>query len=141
MTLNEIQQLIDDNQHISDDVSVEAKRIPIIHGKLLKIRSTENLTLKSLQLELQRVYQERWLFYSGKANPQQYKEENFDLKVLRGDISIFLEADTILQEVRSKIAVQETKVELLLEAIKAINSRQFLLKNIIDYNKLINGVV
>lgn len=140
MQIEEIQRYIESNHTITDDIPKEAKRIPVIHGKLLGIRTTEQLTLKSLQLQLTKVYKERWLFYSGKAEPSVYKDEPFNLRVMKGDIGTFLEADDKLIELRSKIAVQEAKVELLNEAIKGVNARQFLLKNIIDYNKLISGV-
>jgi len=141
MKLDEIQTLLDDNEKITDDVSKESKKIPILHGKLLGVRASENLLLRSLNLELQRTYATRWLFYSGKAHPEEYKKENFDLKVLRGDISTFLEADQQLQTIRSKIAVQEAKMELLNEAIKGVMQRTFLLKTMLDYQKLISGVM
>lgn len=140
MQIQDIQKFIDDNSNISDDIPKEAKRIPIIHGKLLSFKTTESLSLKSLQLELTKVAKERWLFYTGKATPEVYKNEEFDLKVMRSDVDRFLEADDKLSEIRSKIAVQEAKVDLITEAIRGINSRQFLLKNIIDYNKLISGI-
>lgn len=140
MKLDDIQSYIDENRQVTDDISYEAKKIPIIHGKLLAMRSTEFLTLKSLQLDLKKVTFQRWLFYSGKAETKQYKEENFDLKVLRGDINIFLEADDNIQTIQSKIAVQEAKLEVLNEAVKAINTRQFLLKNMLEYQRMIAGI-
>lgn len=140
MKIEDIQLLIDSNEKITDDIAWESKRVPILHGKLIGIRSTESIILRSLNLELQRLYQDRWMFYSGKAEPQQYKEENFDLKVLRTDLSMFLEADKQLQVVRSKIAVQEVKVELLNEAIKGVIQRTFLLKSMLDYQKFTSGV-
>lgn len=140
MKIEDILQYVKDNEVISDDIPKEAKRIPVIHGKLLSFKTTESLLLKSLQIDLTKTARERWLFYTGKAAPEAYKNEEFDLKVMRSDVDRFLESDEQICLIRSKIAVQEAKLDILNESIKGIHSRQFLLKNIIDYNKLTSGI-
>ena len=121
------------------EVGKESLRIPSLHAKYLTYRSNEKMLLKQLNFNYNILYKERWLFYSGNATPQQYKEEEFDLKVLRGDIDIFIDGDAKLLEQKAKIAVQESKVEAIEEYLKSLGQRGWVLKNVIEWQKLMGG--
>lgn len=121
------------------EVGKESLRIPSLHAKYLTYRSNEKMLLKQLNFNYQSLYKERWLFYSGKAEPEKYKEEKFDLKVLRGDIDTFIEGDEKLLEHKAKIAVQETKVEAIEEYLKALIQRHWMLGNAIKWQQLMGG--
>jgi hypothetical protein len=138
-----LQQILDevtlDSKIDMLEIGRESARIPSLHSKYLTYRANEKLILKKLNIEYSSAYKERWLFYSGKATPEQYKAENFDLKVMRGDIDIFITADKKLAELKSKIAVQEMKVETLEEYIKQLNQRHWMLSNAIKWQQIMSG--
>lgn len=121
------------------NVDKESVKIPSMHAKYLTYRTQEKLILKSLNIEYSSLYKERWVFYTGKATPDKYKEENFDLKVMRGDVDIFLSADNKLAELKSRISVQETKVEAIDEYLKALMQRHWMLSNAIKWQNMMNG--
>jgi hypothetical protein len=139
LKLDDILKFIADSSSIGVALDKELQRIPNIHGQLLNIRSSESLLLRKLEMELAVLRKERWKFYSGKAEPKQYKEEEFDLKVLRGDMDIFMDADAKVQDLLSKIAVQKEKVFALDEALKQINQRGYHLKTMVDFQRLMAG--
>ena len=117
----------------------ESTRIPALHSKYLTLRANEKLLLKQLNMQYAILHKERWTFYSGKSSPQAYKDENFDLKVLRGDIDIYIDSDVKLQELKSKISVQETKVETIDDFLKALIQRHWMISNSIKWSQMLNG--
>ena len=56
----------------------------------------------------------------------------FDLKVLKGDINIFLESDEDLSKMSLKISYFETCINYIENILKMINNRGFQVKNAID---------
>lgn len=140
MKLKEILNEIETDSKIDMlEIGKESARIPALHSKYLTYRANEKLILKKLNTEFQSAYKDRWMFYLGKATPEKYKEENFDHKVLRGDVDVFISADSKLTDLKSKIAVQETKVETLEEYIKQLNQRHWMLSNAIKWQQIMSG--
>lgn len=141
MKIDELQREIDLANQLSDNLVAENMRIPGLHGKFLAFKSQEYLVMKSLEMQLDSLERDRWLFYTGKATPEQYKAENFELRLLKTDVDIFMKSDVKIQEVKSRIEVQKQKVQMCDEMIRAINQRTFLFKNILDSRKFENGVM
>ncbi len=141
ITLQEILQLVEQNSDLPQDLEKASRSIPTLHGKFIGLKAIEDATLKALEFEYDVVYRDRWLFYSGKANPSQYKEENFDLRLLKSDIDIFLNSDKQLHEIKSKISVQKIKLSTIDEFIKSLNARQWNVKNVIDWLRYNQGMV
>ena len=44
------------------------------------------------------MYRMKWEYYTGKANPEIYRDKPFDLKVLKADVGIYLDSDGELQQ-------------------------------------------
>lgn len=141
MKLQEILQLVETDSEISDHLGDESKKIPVLHGRYLTLRSNEAIILKQLEIQRSKLLKKRYLFYTGKAEPAEYKAENFDLKVLRSDVDIFLDSDDQLSELDAKIEMQKQKVNLLDDFIKALNQRVWAIKNALEWKKFENGVM
>jgi hypothetical protein len=75
-----------------------------------------------------------------KEELQKLNWEPFQYKILKQDISIYLEGDEELAESLLKYELQQDKVNILDQIIKSINSRNFTIKNHIDWKKFENGV-
>lgn len=142
MKIDDIQAAIQADSNVEmHNLGLESSRIPTLHSKYLTYRTNEKLILRALAINYSKLYRDRWIFYTGKGTPEQYKKEEFGLKVLRTDVDIFLKADEQLLKLQSNIDVQEAKVELLEDFLKALLQRHWMIKNAIDSQKIMNGIL
>ena len=140
MKLEELQTEIQKDCVISEDLILESRRVPALHGKYLGLKSQEYLLQKNLEMQLDTIEMQRWLFYTGKATPEEYKAEKFELKLLKTDVDIFMKADKKIQDIKGRVEVQKQKCSMCDEMIRALNQRTFLIKNIIEEKRFVNGL-
>ena len=57
------------------------------------------------------------------------------LRILKQDLPIYIESDSDLQLIQSKIDIQKQKVSFLESAIKTVSNRGFVIKNAIDWER------
>ena len=94
MRLDELQAQAEEVLIFDDaELDLESLKTPQLHSQYLKTYSTYALMMKKAEGDYSKLHIKKWLFYTGKADPQEYKEKNFDLKVLRQDVDKFLDAD------------------------------------------------
>lgn len=145
MNLENLKELITkDSQIDSTELGIESLKIPQIHGKYLNILTDLKLLLAKQQNDFAIHKLRRWKIYTGKASQEEleaWNEEPFDLDILKTDVDKFMDADPKLIELKSKIAVNEVKVKMVEEFIKALNNRNFTIKSAIDWQKMMNGIV
>ena len=146
MTLSEIQEKAKRDLKINDmELDVEALRIPSLHSKYLQLLTEHTLLLKKTQGDFALLKRNKWIFYTGKATDQEYKEKDAEgltqLKLAtKGDIALFMDADEEIRELKGKIDYYETVVEYLQEVVKSISNRSFQIKNAIEWRKFEAGV-
>ena len=75
------------------DLMRESLRTPYLYSKWLKYWTMCGLAYSKIQKEYDLLYRERWEYYNGKATDDVYKEEPFDIKVIRSDVPIYIKAD------------------------------------------------
>ena len=140
MNLDEIQSQAEKDLKIDDtELDVESLNTPILHAKYLKHYSTYSLMLTKAQSEYSQLYKQKWIFYTGKADPEEYKKVNFELKVLRQDVSTFIEADEEIIKQIQKVSYLKTVCSYLENTLKQINNRGFQIKNAIDWKRFTEG--
>ena len=142
MNINDMKEMIkEDSLFIKDEVNIvdASLSVPELSGKYHQLIAEETMLLRSIQKEYNSLYRDRWLFYSGKANPEVYDEEEFHLKILKQDLDKFLNADELLNKEKDKIVLQETKINLLTEFVKSIMSVSFNIGNAIKWKKFLSG--
>lgn len=140
MNIEEIEEIATKDMKIDkSELAIAALRVPMIHHKYLKIQNSEVFLLKKFMFDYDTLYKNRVQFYMGKADPKVYKEEPFDLKVLRSDVDMYIRADQKIQTLRGKIILQEQKVEYLRQIIIELGKRNWAIKNAIDFIKYQNG--
>ena len=84
--------------------------------------------------------QERYLYYSGKAEPEVYEKEPFPYKVREKDaIQRYLDSDQRLSDAELKVEYYNTMIDYLESIIKTIQNRTFQIKNAIEWQKFIRG--
>ena len=83
MTLSEIQEMVRKDLKINDlELDIESLRIPSLHSKYLQLLTEHSLLLKKTQGELNVMKRDKWIFYTGKATDEIYKEKgSFDVKL------------------------------------------------------------
>jgi len=105
MTLDELQAQAEKDLKIDDtELDLESLKTPQLHSQYLKTYSTYALMLKKAEGDYSKLHIKKWLFYTGKAEPEEYKEKNFDLKVLRQDVDKFIDSDDEIIKQRQTIA-------------------------------------
>ena len=143
MTLNELIEQAKQNLKFDDtELDQESLRIPQLHNKYLNFYHEEKLRYQGYKTNYSKLFKLKWEYYTGKLSEDQLKElgwEPFDLKILRQDVDIYLESDKELIELKSKMSIQEEKVEYLNSIVKGITNRQFHIRDAIAWRKFLNG--
>lgn len=140
MELEKIEKMVNEDVRIDKtDLATEALRVPFLHNKYLKIQNSEVLLLKQFLFKLDTLTRNRIDFYTGKAEPEVYKEEPWDITVLKNEVDTYLRADAKLQALKAKIVIQEQKIEYLKSVIIQLSNRNWAIKNAIDFIKYQNG--
>ena len=142
MTLEELQAEADKDLVIDDtELDTESLKTPILHNKYLQYYNKFNLLLKKSQWEERTLQREKWEYYTGKSDPSVYKEKPFDLKVLKNDVHIYINADEDIQKIQAKIIYQEAIVNYLEQILRMINNRSFTIKNAIEWRRFTSGAL
>ena len=142
MTLEEIQSQADKDLVIDDtELDTESLKTPILHNKYLQLFNKFNLLLKKSQWEERTVQREKWEYYTGKSDPAVYKDKPFDLKVLKNDVHIYINADEDIQKIQAKVVYQEAIVNYLEQVLRILNNRSFTIKNAIEWRRFTSGAL
>ena len=143
MTLSEIQSQVRKDLKINDlELDIESLRIPSLHSKYLQLLTEHSLLLKKTQGDYAVLKRNKWIYYTGKASEEVYKEKgDFPLKLKTKDEErTFIEADEEVRELKGKVEYYESVVEYLQEVVKSISNRSFQIKNAIEWRKFEAGV-
>ena len=76
MTLTEIQDKVKKDLKINDmELDIESLRIPSLHSRYLQLLTEHSLLLKKTQGDLAVLKRNKWIYYTGKASEDVYKEK------------------------------------------------------------------
>ena len=100
-----------------------------LYTKYLDHKSRFELLLHKAKGDYKKLYREKWEYYGGKADAKVYITKPFDLKVLKSDLSIYIESDEEIIQSEHKEAYLETVVKYIDGVLKSINSRGWAIKN------------
>ena len=140
MDLSELQDQVDRDLKIDDtELDMESIRTPQLHNKYLKLYTKYSLQLKKAQDDYKILYRSKWEYYTGKADPDVYREKPFDLKILKADVAIYLDSDKEIQELGQKEAYIQAVVTYLEKILREINNRNWTIRNTIEWKKFIHG--
>ena len=143
MNLSEILDQVKRDLKINDlELDIESLRIPALHTKYLQLLTENSLKLKKSSGELSVLKRNKWIYYTGKASEEVYKEKgDFPLKLKTKDEErTFIEADEDIQKKKTEVEYYETVVDYLQEIVKQIGQRNFQIKNAIEWRKFEAGM-
>tara|TARA_B110000285_G_C14998275_1_gene550006 strand:- start:632 stop:1060 length:429 start_codon:yes stop_codon:yes gene_type:complete len=140
MKIEEIIKHIEIDKKIDyTQLDTESLKIPEQAVKYQQLAHDEAIRLRFLEKEYNVVRYNRWMYYTGKADPEVYNKDPFDHKVLKSDLTLFLDSDLILNEVQDRIVIQTEKLKLVVEAGKVMQNKSFNIKNALEHQKFMGG--
>jgi len=140
MNINEIETMWDEDCKIDpDNLHLESIKIPSLHSKYYQIYNNVSLLKKLEENKYLELQKNKWLYYSGKADPEVYKETPFDHRVMKADLDKYMSADNELIKSKTKIDYYQLMIKFLESIIKSIETRTFVIKNSIEFMKFTGG--
>lgn len=130
----------------SKDLTESTLQIPKLHSKYMQIYSQEKARLVMFEMEQRTLLKKKWLYYNGKMDQDEIEKEGWDydpfngLKVLKGEMNYYYDADTDIQRAEMKIQLQKQKIETLKEILDNLKWRHQSIKNIIEWKKFEAGI-
>jgi len=130
-----------------DPMSIdEASRCtPELHAKYLNLYSKAKLKLKDAEFKQKDLMKYKWLWFNGKLSQEEIEELGWDpdpfngLKILKGDMEHFVEADTELVASEARIEYLKNSVDTLKEIVENLKWRHQTIGNIIRYKQFEAG--
>lgn len=143
MKIEEILDYWKDDSNIDNtELGGAALNIPKLHHKYYQILINERMILKKYETEFKKLKLDKYEFFTQGPN-EETKSKGWKLPpkgmILKSDIPVYIDADQDIIDMNLKIALQSEKVGLLEDIIKSINTRNFVLKVALDWQKFING--
>lgn len=139
MKLSEIQDMWSADASIDrTELGEESLRIPVLHSKYFNIFSNERMTLRQLEIEQKELYRQKFEYYNGTLSEDELRVngwEPFALRVLRSDISVYLQSDIDLNKLNLRIEMQKEKVDFLESIIKNLPARGYQISAAINWEK------
>lgn len=124
----------------------EASRVtPELHSKYLALLTRTKLKLKQKQFEQKSLMKDKWLWYNGKLSHEDivalgWNPDPFDgLKIMKGDMEHYVEADPELQESEARIEYLKSMIDTLKEIVENIKWRHQTIGNIIRWKQFEAG--
>ena len=140
MDLETLQKQVDVDLKIDDtELDLESIRTPQLHNKYLKQFTKYSLQYKKAKDDYDGLYKFKWEYYTGKSTMEVYQAEPFDLKVLKSDVGIYLNADEELQKLGQRTEYLNVVVVYLERVLREINNRNWNIRNTIEWKKFLHG--
>jgi hypothetical protein len=143
MNFDKIKQMVLQDSEIDEtQLDAESLRLPQLHNKYLNIYLDTKLILERKQNELNKMRRLKWEYYTGKMDDEILKHlgwEPFDLKILRQDISIYMDGDDDLITLQEQVRYYKEICAYLDAIVKEITYRHNKIRNAIDWKKFLGG--
>ena len=123
----------------------ESRKTPSLHAKYLELHSITKLKLKRAELDQKTLLKDKWLYYNGKMAPEEIESKGWEfdpfngLKVLKGDMDHYYDADTDIQQSEERITYFKTVLDTLEEIVNNLKWRHSTIKNMIDFRRWESG--
>ena len=142
MTLDELKQIVYKELPVNKDhLDTEALRGQELYAKFLDYKTNFAFLVAKAKGEYTILYREKWEYYGGKADAKVYATKPFDLKVLKTDLSIYIESDPEIIEKKNKIVYLEECVDFIEKTLKSISARGWDIKNCLEAQKFEAGLM
>ena len=130
-----------DSMHLDET----SRKTPLLHAKYLVLLSTAKLQLKREEFSQKTLLKNKWLYYNGKMDESQIQEFGWDpdpfdgLKILKGEMEYYYDADPEIQKSEEKIQYYKTVIETLIDIVDNLKWRHQTISNIIKWKQFESG--
>lgn len=124
------------------DLSAAQQATLELHSKYHRYHNTIKMKLRELESIKDKALLLKTDYYLGLLPREVLKEhgwEPFQRKIIKSELSLFLNADTDIIETNLKIAEYAQAVEFLESIIRSIHNRNQAIRNIVDNNRYNGG--
>jgi hydrogenase maturation factor HypF (carbamoyltransferase family) len=139
MNLSELYDMVKSDLEINEtELDKESLNTPVLHNKYLVFHGNEKLKLQKLSSDFKILKRDKWLYYTGKMSEEELERRNwepFDLAILKTEIDRFIDSDSDIVKLQSKIKYQEQIVNYLENVIKIVSNRQWNIRAALDWIK------
>ena len=141
MDLQKINEMWERDSVIDDTLIDSASiKIPQLHQKYMTLLSEFTLLQKKKTQELKRAQHMKFLYYSGKAPPEEYEDAPFNYKVLKGEAWNWVNVDETIQNIELKIEYYNVVLRTLEEILKQVHQMSYNIKNVIEWRRFTGGM-
>ena len=142
MTLDELKIIVAKELPVDKDhLDTESLRNQELYAKFIDYKTNFDFLLAKAKGEYKVLYKEKWEYYGGKADAKNYETKPFDLKVLKSDLSVYIESDEEIIAIENKIVYLETVIKYIDGVLKSIASRGWDIKNAIQWKSFEAGMM
>lgn len=117
---------------------------PMLHSKYLTILQTYKLSLRKHIMKYQRLKLLKQRYFNGELTKEELDANGWVQylfkKPIRSEMENLLDADPDLQLIQEQSIYLETLISSTESIMKDINSRYFLFKSLVEYEKFLSGV-
>lgn len=147
MRIDDVLEMWKSDSEIDDlNLDEESRKSANLHSKYLELLSVARLQLKRREMEFQTLLKDKWLHYHGKMSKEDIEARGWSydpldgLKILKGDMNKFFDADTDIQKAQAQIDYTKELVSVLEEIMGNIRWRHQNIKNIVEWKKFTSGI-
>ena len=124
-----------------ENLDQESYKNQNIKPKWLEYKSRFELLKTQAHIKYTKLYREKWEYYGGKSDAKVYAAKPFDIKVLKNDLQMYINADDDIIELQAKIVYYEVIIKYIDGIIKSIDNRGWDIRNAQDWKKFEAGML
>lgn len=124
-----------------ENLDQESYKNQTIKPKWLEYKTRYELLKTQAHIKYTKLYRDKWEYYGGKADAKVYAAKPFDIKVLKTDLGMYINADDEIVELQAKISYYEVIIKYIDGIIKSIDNRGWDIRNAQDWKKFEAGMM
>ena len=124
-----------------ENLDQESYKNQTIKPKWLEYKTRYELLKTQANIKYTKLYRDKWEYYGGKADAKVYAAKPFDIKVLKTDLGMYINADDEIVELQAKISYYEVIIKYIDGIIKSIDNRGWDIRNAQDWKKFEAGMI
>jgi hypothetical protein len=144
MNIEELQNMWDVDSAIDDNYLGEASTTtPVLHAKYIKILINKKLLQIKMQSEYNILRKNKFRYYRGELSRTELESLGWEqwqgIKPLKNEMDEFLTGDDDLNKLQLRVEYLNTMVYMLESVMQQIKSREWQIKNGIEWKKFLAG--
>lgn len=124
-----------------DRTDEDSLNTPTIFNKYHKEYRLVCTELINCQANMKRLWGKKWYYYMGKAHPDVYKEKPLNIKIMKSDVKMHIEADEDVLKLSTTIELLEMKKKFIADKLDVISKRSYHIGNAIKTIQFKHGIV